>query len=281
MDSIANTRHNLSLSYSSQRTWMNVARNDYNRVCVYCHTPHGSNSTMLNAPLWNRTNQVAMGTTYTLYNTTTEGVGLSSEQIVTEPGINSLTCLSCHDGTVAIDSIINMPGSGGYFPELEIQNISDVPAASTFWTGNPDGSVTTTHMVLGPGSSGCTFCHTPGNPFGAPDFAAFVIGTDLRDDHPIGIVMPDAVVYGFNEPAGGGVLGVDKMKFFDLAPSNGHADRDEIRLYDTGDGYEVECASCHDPHGVVAGGGGTGELIPSFLRVNNDSSGVCLTCHVK
>ncbi|MFQ5432706.1 MAG: hypothetical protein ACE5EN_09385, partial [Nitrospinota bacterium] len=96
------------------------------------------------------------------------------------------------------------------------------------------------------------------------------------NDHPIGIQMPNAVLYGFNEPTA-----VDGNKWFFDANADGRADRDEIRLYDTGDGYEVECATCHDPHGVVAGGGTTGPLIPTFLRVNNDASSVCLTCHIK
>ena len=34
----------------------------------------------------------------------------------------------------------------------------------------------------------------------------------------------------------------------------------------------VECASCHDPHS---------EVNPTFLRVSNNGSAVCLACHVK
>lgn len=272
-DSIANTRHNLSLAYNTQRNQMNDARNDYDRVCVYCHTPHGANTTMLSAPLWNRTNQVAMGTTYTLY-----GGGLSSAgQTVTQPGISSLTCLSCHDGTVAIDSIINMPGSGGY-DQAQETSVNDAFLDS--WTGNPDGSRTDTHSVLGPGSSSCASasCHSPTGGFGAPDFSAFIIGTDLNNDHPIGVQMPNAVLYGFNEPTA-----TDGNKWFFDADGDGRADRGEIRLYKTveSQGYEVECASCHDPHGVVPGGGTVGLLNPSFLRVNNSGSRVCLTCHIK
>jgi hypothetical protein len=92
----------------------------------------------------------------------------------------------------------------------------------------------------------------------------------------------------FNQPglqitnSGGGAMTV-----FDLN-GNGMADKEEPRMYDTGDGPEVECASCHDPHGVPSGGAGT-EFIPSFLRVSNgnantnvgEPSGLCLTCHVK
>ena len=47
-----------------------------------------------------------------------------------------------------------------------------------------------------------------------------------------------------------------------------------------GEGFEVECASCHDPHGVPSTGEGS-TLLPSFLRVRNENSAVCLTCHTK
>lgn len=276
-DTIANTRHNLSLSYSSQRDTMNINRNDYDRVCVYCHTPHGANSTMLDAPLWNRTNQVAMGTTYTVY-----GDGLTSTgNPTTEPGINSLTCLSCHDGTVAIDSIINMPGSGGYDVNQET-SVND--SFLDTWT-NPNGSKTDFHgrLVLGSSDCGSASCHSPTGGFGAPDFTAFMIGTDLTNDHPIGMMMP-AEAYGFSEPTE-----FEGNKWFYDIDGDQHADRNEIRLYDTitagvdenVSGYEVECASCHDPHGVAPGGADTGKLNGSFLRVSNNGSSVCLTCHVK
>ena len=43
MDSIAKSRHNLTVSYSTYGTEMNSYRNDYREICVYCHTPHGAN----------------------------------------------------------------------------------------------------------------------------------------------------------------------------------------------------------------------------------------------
>ena len=61
---------------------------------------------------------------------------------------------------------------------------------------------------------------------------------------------------------------------------NGFPDNRELRLYDTGEGFEVECASCHDPHGVPSGAPGS-TFNPTFLRVPNAGSAVCLTCHAK
>ena len=289
-DGIANTRHNLSIDYiDNDATIMDLARNDYDRICVYCHTPHGANTStndnIYQAPLWNRTH---LGNTYTTFTDSTVGKELGSGQPATQPGVSSLTCLSCHDGTLAIDSIINMPGSGMY--DVGQENSQNNTFLDTW--DNPNSSFGTAHTTL----AGCRdSCHSanaalPGT--GAPDFGAFVIGTDLTNDHPIGIHLPDqAELYGFNKPTA-----IDGNKWFYDLDSDGHADRNEIRLYDTGelpalpltgdegdnDAFEVECASCHDPHGVpIAGPGNGGDLARTFLRIENSQSQVCLTCHIK
>ena len=64
------------------------------------------------------------------------------------------------------------------------------------------------------------------------------------------------------------------------ALAHARPDPDEVRFYDTGDGFEVECASCHDPHGVPSDGAGS-TFNPAFLRVANSESNLCLSCHVK
>lgn len=262
---VINTRHNLTQSFTTLGYWMDTARNNYGEICVYCHTPHSAN-TQIAAPLWNRT---VVPTTYTIYNFPTT---LGSP--VTQPGVNSLTCLSCHDGVTAVDSIINIPG----FAYSKAQETSVSQSFLSQWKldGKPG--------PLSPGHAGiqtCTDrCHNP-SIFSVRknlQFGVFVIGTDLTNDHPVGIRYP--TTFGpdvdFREPTGefGG-----KMKFFDTN-GNGRPNTNEVRLYDTGDGYEVECASCHDPHGVPSAGPGS-VFNASFLRVSNTSSALCLTCHVK
>ena len=291
--SIINTRHNLTVSFSTQQSVMDLARNDYGAICVYCHTPHGANK-QITAPLWNRT--VNAASNYTIYDKPTtlmRPIGL--------PGPNSLTCLSCHDGTISIDSVLNMPGSGLNPQGGSIQNAQVGTSNQTFlnqWTaaGNPGPSGN--HLVLGPElgatNDGCAFCHTPGNPFSAPDYSVFMLGTDLRNDHPVGIQFPTVFGPGidFNEPQ---VKIPGKWAYFDKNGNN-IAEKSEVRLYDSGEGPEVECASCHDPHGVPSNGTGT-RFNPSFLRINNGiadtstdgtsgltsdgPSALCLTCHAK
>ncbi len=306
--SIANTRHNMTMDYSSVggddiSIVMNPYRNNYGAVCVYCHTPHGANSE-IDAPLWNRT--VANTSVYTIYDKPT-----TLMRPMSTPGPTSLTCLSCHDGTIAIDSVLNMPGSGrnpmDNSENISIGEMGNTDFLSQWGAAYPgQGPPPIAHATLGPELGGlnpnmpgdtngtCAGCHS-GEIFGLESFAAFMLGTDLRNDHPVGVLFPDAYTPAtdFNEPD---VKLPGNMAFFDTNGNN-RADPDEVRLYDSGEGYEVECASCHDPHGVPSGGSGTNtRFSPSFLRVNNGigashdgntgivsngPSALCLTCHTK
>ncbi len=78
------------------------------------------------------------------------------------------------------------------------------------------------------------------------------LGQDLSNDHPIGILYEP-----WADP--------------DLRPAEAVLaaglllERDEA-------GYRVECVTCHDPHTRGA---------PSYLRMSNEGSRLCLTCHIK
>ena len=115
----------------------------------------------------------------------------------------------------------------------------------------------------------------------ATDFTAFIIGTDLRDDHPVGVTYPTTNGPGtdWNTPSGTKTVGGGTMRFFDEV-ANGRLDKNEIRLYAAANGPSVECASCHDPHGVPSGAAGS-TFQPSFLRKSIAGSNLCLTCHAK
>jgi predicted CXXCH cytochrome family protein len=66
------------------------------QMCNVCHTPHSADVSVANAPLWNHEVTTA---TYTVYNSPT----LDATDLA-QPDAASKLCLSCHDGTVAIDS---------------------------------------------------------------------------------------------------------------------------------------------------------------------------------
>lgn len=79
-------------------------------ICVFCHTPHSST---LDAPLWNKSLSIYSYTTYT--SDVLAGLGYSLE----DPNSGSATgktahlktriCMSCHDGTIAMGTLVNYP----------------------------------------------------------------------------------------------------------------------------------------------------------------------------
>lgn len=73
-------------------------------ICIACHTPHNADTTVADAPLWNHKLTTA---NYTLYDSPT----FSAKPSVSQPGGVSKLCLSCHDGTVAIDSFAGLTGN--------------------------------------------------------------------------------------------------------------------------------------------------------------------------
>lgn len=82
------------------------------------------------------------------------------------------------------------------------------------------------------------------------------IGTDLHDDHPIGMV--------YNS-----VAKVDSGFFPDSTDANGKPVVGGLPLYDEG---VMWCSSCHDVHD---------NNHEPFLAADNTGSALCLTCHDK
>ncbi|MGC2165653.1 MAG: cytochrome c3 family protein, partial [Gallionella sp.] len=173
----------------------------------------------------------------------------------TTVGSVSLACLSCHDGTQAMNTVINSPGSG---------TVGDVG------TGSGTG------------------------PHGWVEFSQFdqvtgrmsYIGTDLRNDHPISIEYAGALSGSLARPA----RDTDFNTTNDVTVASGttvwyiEADgtagksKHDFPLYNrTSGGLAgqplVECATCHDPHTQNT----------TFLRHNNGNNGsqTCLSCHIK
>jgi len=65
------------------------------RICIVCHTPHSADTSVADAPLWNH--DVTQATFITYSSPTLDAT-------VGQPSSVSKLCLSCHDGTVAVDS---------------------------------------------------------------------------------------------------------------------------------------------------------------------------------
>lgn len=72
----------------SGQTW-----NTSGEICLPCHTPHNASATY--KPLWNHAVTTA---TYTIYSNGT------IQATIGQPDGSSKLCLSCHDGTVALEN---------------------------------------------------------------------------------------------------------------------------------------------------------------------------------
>lgn len=118
-------------------------------ICIFCHTPHGGNT---EAPLWNR---ASTAENYQFY--TSDVLAALNYPAAEDPktgAAHSRTriCLSCHDGTIALGSVVNMPNViPSLYTEIQMFGSSTIQQSS------------------------------PG-----------YIGIDLRDDHPVAIPHDNA-----------------------------------------------------------------------------------------
>ena len=240
---VLGSKHDLGAGGAAQGTTGNTTE-----VCVFCHTPHGSDISAA-APLWNK--PLPDPTTYQRYSSLNTSSLDGTEVAV---GSVSLACLSCHDGTQAMDLVINAPGPGNY-------------------------------------NAGGAAIGTIGPMIGSP---IPMLGTDLRDDHPISIDYAGGACQGTLaacdpataatgdpdfQPTQYALINSTNQWWVDTATGTAaQRDKTDMILYTRSfagtDGPSVECGSCHDPH----------EDTPrpvSFLRISNDNSDVCLACHIK
>jgi len=238
---IVGSRHDLSglnvRGYGSETGPMTGGSfNDYRETCVYCHTPHNSGTT---APLWNRQLPSPLG--YEMYSSP------NFDSSASAPDGISLGCLSCHDGSVAVDAVMNKPKFHDWFD------------SGVHYRMSPEGNV---------GSDSCGKCHNRQRGAysalsGAHDATIRYLTRNLRDDHPISIPYPTfSKDSAFNQPL---IAKEDGGRTF----PNG---------VQTFEGDKVQCASCHDPHNPDEK---NVEGRDPFLRTSNRYSALCLTCHQK
>ena len=97
---ITGTAHDLST-----QLW-----NTSGQICIVCHTPHNAQATQL-IPLWNH---AATATSFTLYTSNT------LLAVPGQPAGISKACLSCHDGTIALDSFGNVTGTNFMTPGTHV-----------------------------------------------------------------------------------------------------------------------------------------------------------------
>lgn len=158
-EDVFNTKHNLSSTQPDKVN--NISTADTAFVCGFCHSPHTEASGP--APLWNRTSPAVGG--YSMYSSATLDMTIAGA-----PASISLACLSCHDGTVGFDQLINGAGSGGY----------NAAGANQGWAFTLDGVAVADTI---------------------PTASVTNLGQDLRGDHPISITYNPGLDGGFQSLA--------------------------------------------------------------------------------
>jgi predicted CXXCH cytochrome family protein len=139
-------------------------------LCIVCHTPHAEDAA--SGTLWNR--ETPQGP-YIMYSSATIGMDIAES-----PQGVSLACLSCHDGTIAVDAFGGNPGGAmwiGTGPALVGTDLSTVhPVSVTYDTAkdpdfNDSASVVAAGLVLygkNKDQVECGSCHDPHDPSNQP-----------------------------------------------------------------------------------------------------------------
>lgn len=153
---VEGTVHDLSITGQNSVTMAT-------KSCVFCHTIHNSSASAGSKliPDWNHTTTAA---TFTMYNNTNHAGADLKGTVDSQPTGPSLACLSCHDGTVSVGSLVVAPLGGG----------------------------NDTYVSARGGVSPGTGRISSGNA---------LVGTDLSNDHPISITYQDNLDSGLQPAA--------------------------------------------------------------------------------
>ena len=247
---IATSKHNLGASGPGT---IKAAAGQTTEICVFCHTPHGANMTTTpKVPLWNKSS--LSGATYTLYSSTYL-TGLSYPSPVLAAGQSSRICLTCHDGTVALGSVVNAPGSGS------------------------GGAI---QMA----NTGVNFAG------GMPVAAAGYLGTNLADDHPLGYSYqagvaagqdPELVVRGWPWPAGVQLDPNTSAGLVECKSCHNAHDNQYTKFLRVSNVNGALCTTCHNKTGWVGSGHQLSSQIflpwVGALATGTVANRACLGCH--
>ncbi|HEX9757939.1 MAG TPA: hypothetical protein VGB26_09070 [Nitrospiria bacterium] len=275
-EDVRHTKHNLAANPDIRASDGTIKLRQ--EICVFCHTPHGGRTDVAGgaAPLWNRRipPDPTQNSSYYIPYSSPNFDAKDTTNTPGKPKGVSLDCLSCHDGTIGFDALINFPGSGGYFSvnktgfgfggAVGTGNLTLTgPAANTSSVGD---STSFNELLRDSTAGGFAYFESDGvTPSGISGAAPFPnLTTDLSDDHPISMAIPCGTDPQFNEicigiaSKGGRIQGTNSVMWISRDPSGGGnyplpTDKsDRLRAYPSNpqnlnEPY-IECASCHNPH---------------------------------
>ena len=226
-----------------------------NRVCAFCHTPHHALDTAVlftdYAPLWSHEVSGEVATGYT--SPTFDGIQAMGGDILMGP---SRLCMSCHDGTIAIDQHYGSNFVGTDI-RLDGDDFNDIDVAAM------PSSLTNDHPIgfrYDQVAKGGTYQDMNGGIY----YGIYPM------DKVFTVTVSDSGLYNTATTPGNSML------------INGATiDREISSLMYTptgsaADGAYMTCASCHDVHNKEVQVGQRYLLVES-----NSQSEICLVCHNK
>jgi len=160
-DRIAETVHNLSAGGPGT-----IRAQSEQQICIFCHAPHNTNGAR---PLWNRD---MPNTVYQIYSSST------LDATPGQPTGASKLCLSCHDGTIALGSVLSRADrirmSGGDYIPAGLTNLGtdlsdDHPISFMYTSGlaaadlqlKPPTALPAEVRLDANAQLQCTSCHDP------------------------------------------------------------------------------------------------------------------------
>lgn len=170
---IAASNYSKAVISGSAHDFSSDSWNSTGEICIVCHTPHNANTSVTNSPLWNHQTSTA---TYTVYSSATLNA------TVGQPSGISKLCLSCHDGTIALDNFGGRTNGTNYISggrNLGTSMSNDHPISFTYdaTLATADGGLhdpSTTNSGLGnkiaqdlliSGKMECSSCHDVHNKY--------------------------------------------------------------------------------------------------------------------
>ncbi len=261
-DDVTNTLHNLSITGPGT-----VKSTVEEEICIFCHTPH--KASLDQPPLWNRSLAGDIYTTYGSGGTTYQSISIKAS--VGQPTGSAKLCLSCHDGTIALGSVlsrgsdITMAGGVTTMPAgrtLLATDLTDDHPVSFVLDGTLIGQNSELKMPAaddevkldGNSMVQCTSCHNPHSPNDL-----FLVKTRQNSD----------LCRTCHDKAGWDTPTSHKIATNTVNWNIGTAASPNPPF--TGQSVAINaCESCHDPHSS-----GSDQRILNFM-VEEDN---CFACH--
>jgi len=235
----------------------------------YPHQMPASNITENLGKLWNHTLKAA--SSYVLYNGTT-----SSTSYLSTIDETSRKCLGCHDGTIAVDSYGASPSATvtGTMASNPLTTGFVIGASGNLQHDHPidvlyNSASSYTGVSTAPTGTNSAYTYTTTWAGRNNDPSTFTIsGYTSAKWGPKTYTVPALSAIAFYKPSGSN----QSVTVKDTNPTGGTDNKDGTYTHTISVSSQyVYCRSCHDPHNNVY----------HFMKVPNDNSQVCLTCHNK